>query len=90
MIELNNVSFSYGDRPILKNVTFKIDQSESVVIMGPSGSGKSTILRLILGLNCPQRGSILVDGENICTMSEREKREIRKGDRDGLPGWRFI
>ncbi len=79
MIELNNVSFAYGDRPILKNVTFKIEQSESVVIMGPSGSGKSTILRLILGLNCPQRGSLEINGENICVMKEDQKREIRKG-----------
>ncbi len=79
MIELNNVSFSYGDRPILKDVTFKIDQSESVVIMGPSGSGKSTVLRLILGLICPQKGSLLIDGENICVMSEAQKREVRKG-----------
>ncbi|MCM2272611.1 MAG: ATP-binding cassette domain-containing protein [candidate division Zixibacteria bacterium] len=79
MIELNNVSFAYGDRPILTNVTFKIEQSESVVIMGPSGSGKSTILRLILGLNCPQRGSLLINGENICVMKEDQKREIRKG-----------
>ena len=79
MIELNNISFSYGDKPILKNVTLKIDQSESVVIMGPSGSGKSTILRLILGLNCPQSGSLFINGENICTMKEEQKREVRKG-----------
>jgi phospholipid/cholesterol/gamma-HCH transport system ATP-binding protein len=79
MIELNNISFSYGDKPILKNLTLKIDTSESVVIMGPSGSGKSTILRLILGLNCPQRGSLLINGENICTMKEEQKREVRKG-----------
>lgn len=78
MIELNNVSFAYGDKPVLKNITFTIDQSESICIMGPSGSGKSTILRLILGLNCPQRGSILVDGQNICIMTERQKQEIRK------------
>jgi phospholipid/cholesterol/gamma-HCH transport system ATP-binding protein len=79
MIELNNISFSYGDKPILKNLTLKIDTSESVVIMGPSGSGKSTILRLILGLNCPQRGSLLINGEYICTMKEEQKREVRKG-----------
>ena len=48
------------------------------MIMGPSGSGKSTILRLILGLECPQRGEILIDGQNICRMKERQKQEIRK------------
>ena len=78
MIEFKSVNFSYEQRPILKNVSFKIDDGESVVIMGPSGSGKSTILRLILGLECPQLGQILVDGQNICVMKERQKQEIRK------------
>lgn len=79
MIEIKNVSFSYGERPILKNVSFKVESSESVVIMGPSGSGKSTILRLILGLECPQSGEIIINGQNICRMKERDKQEIRKG-----------
>lgn len=78
MIELRNVDFSYGERPILKNVSFRIDEKESVVIMGPSGSGKSTILRLILGLEDPQRGDVLVDGEIINALPERKKRELRK------------
>jgi phospholipid/cholesterol/gamma-HCH transport system ATP-binding protein len=78
MIEFRNVDFSYGDRPIIRNVSFHIQEEESVVIMGPSGSGKSTVLRLILGLECPQGGEILIDGQNICRMKERQKQEIRK------------
>ena len=78
MIELRNVDFSYDERPILKNVSFKVGPDESVVIMGPSGSGKSTILRLILGLECPQRGQVMIHGDNICTMKESLKRELRK------------
>jgi len=78
MIEFKSVNFSYEERPILKNVSFRIEDGESVVIMGPSGSGKSTILRLILGLECPQLGQILVDGQNICVMKEKQKQEIRK------------
>lgn len=78
MIELRNVSFSYGVKSVLKDVSFRLEQDESVVIMGPSGSGKSTILRLILGLLCPEIGQILIDGQNICTMKERAKQEIRK------------
>ncbi|UCG62530.1 MAG: ATP-binding cassette domain-containing protein [Candidatus Zixiibacteriota bacterium] len=78
MIEFRGVDFSYEDRPVIKNVSFQIEERESVVIMGPSGSGKSTILRLILGLECPQKGDILVDGQNICRMKDREKQEIRK------------
>ncbi|MBD3401797.1 ATP-binding cassette domain-containing protein [candidate division GN15 bacterium] len=78
MIQLENVTFAYDERPILKNVSFSIDETESVVIMGPSGSGKSTILRLIMGLECPQEGKILVDDANICVMNERQKQEVRK------------
>ncbi len=78
MIEIKNVSFSYGDTPVLKNISFNVGSSESVVVMGPSGSGKSTILRLILGLECPQSGEICVDGLNICNLKEKEKQEIRK------------
>ncbi len=78
MIELQNVSFGYDSRVVLKNVSLRIDQDESVAIMGPSGSGKSTILRLILGLESPQSGAVLINGESICDLGESEKREIRK------------
>ncbi len=78
MIEFKNVSFSYGDKDVLKNISFRVEDSESLVIMGPSGSGKSTILRLALGLECPQKGEIFFDNKNICVMKESEKREIRK------------
>lgn len=78
MIELKRVHFSYDDTPVLKDVSFEIKDSESVVIMGPSGSGKSTILRLILGLECPQQGAVLVDHKDICHIRPAELREIRK------------
>ena len=78
MIELRNVNFSYEERPILRDVSFTIDDNETVVIMGPSGSGKSTILRLILGLECPQSGQVIIDGQNICVMKGKPLREIRK------------
>ncbi len=78
MIELRKVSFTYGDKPVLRNVSFRVEHSEAVVIMGPSGSGKSTILRLILGLENPQQGQVLIDGQDISTLKEKEKREIRK------------
>ena len=78
MIELNNVSFSYDTRMVLTRISLRIDQDESVAIMGPSGSGKSTILRLILGLETPQSGAVLIDGQNISALREGQKREIRK------------
>ena len=78
MIQIKNVSFAYDERPVLKNISFDVADKESLVIMGPSGSGKSTILRLLLGLDCPQEGSILFNGRDICRMKEKEKRKIRQ------------
>lgn len=78
MIELRNVSFSYGELLVLNNISFRVADKESLVVLGPSGSGKSTILRLILGLECPREGDVLIDGENICVMTDRQKQEIRK------------
>jgi len=78
MIELRSINFSYWDKQVLRDVSFKVSEAEMVVIMGPSGSGKSTILRLILGLDCPQTGQLLVDGQNICALKERAKQKVRK------------
>ena len=78
MIELRHVHFAYGTQPVLRDVSFLVDDSEAVVIMGPSGSGKSTILRLILGLDSPQEGEVLVDYNDVCRMRQKELREVRK------------
>jgi phospholipid/cholesterol/gamma-HCH transport system ATP-binding protein len=78
MIEFRHVDFSYDDKQVLKDVSFHIPDGESRVIMGHSGSGKSTILRLILGLNKPDSGEILVEDKNICKMKLKDLREIRK------------
>ncbi len=79
MIEFKNVNFSFDDVPIIKNVSFTVPDGESRVIMGHSGSGKSTMLRLILGLEKPDSGDILVDGISIVGIKEKRLREIRKG-----------
>lgn len=78
MIELRGVDFSYGDKPVLRNVSFDVNDGEMLVVMGPSGSGKSTVLRLLLGLECPQKGQVIVNGNNICGMKERDKQKVRK------------
>lgn len=78
MIRLENVTFGYGEEPVLRNVSFQIPPGESRVILGPSGSGKSTILRLILGLECPWDGDVLIDGTSVCGMNLRQLREVRK------------
>ncbi len=78
MIELKNVDFAYEDKDVLHDVSFRVEASEAVAIMGPSGSGKSTILRLILGLESPQRGQVIIDGQDISAVREKTRRDIRK------------
>ena len=78
MIRLENVTYGYGDTPVLQDVSFRIAPGESRVIMGPSGSGKSTILRLVLGLDCPWSGRIFVDDRDICALKSKELQAVRK------------
>jgi len=65
MIRFNNVTKHMGGLPILQNITFEIQDYESVAILGPSGSGKTTLLRLIAGTLQPDAGTIEVDSSRI-------------------------
>jgi phospholipid/cholesterol/gamma-HCH transport system ATP-binding protein len=77
MIEFDRVSFSYGPRFVLREVSFTIQAHERVAILGESGVGKTTILKLILGLIRPDSGRISIDGEDIVHLTEEELRKIR-------------
>jgi phospholipid/cholesterol/gamma-HCH transport system ATP-binding protein len=77
MIVFDRVSFSYGSRPVFKEVSFSIQAGEKVAILGGSGEGKTTLLKLILGLLRPDSGKILIDGKDITERSEDELREAR-------------
>jgi phospholipid/cholesterol/gamma-HCH transport system ATP-binding protein len=78
MIEFKNVSKSFNDDVVLKNINLTIMRGETKMIMGASGSGKSTILKLLLGLIRPDSGQIFVEGRDITAMSERELVEVRR------------
>lgn len=64
IIEAHNLNFSYQDTPVLKNVSFSVDQGQFVGVIGPNGGGKTTLLKLILGFLEPTSGSLTVFGEN--------------------------
>jgi ATP-binding cassette, subfamily C, bacterial len=73
-IEIRGVSFAYGERRILDDVSFVIPAREVTALIGPSGSGKSTIADMLLGLLEPGEGSILVDGRPIDASARRNWR----------------
>ena len=74
IIEVNNLTKSFDNNIILKNVNFHLLEGESLAIIGASGSGKSVLLKNIIGLLKPDKGSIKINSEEIINVS-RSKRE---------------
>ena len=77
-IEMKDVAFAYGDRPILKNINFSIPQGNFAAVMGGSGSGKTTLMRLITGQIRPQSGQVLIEGRDLAGFSADELYEHRR------------
>ena len=77
MIEFEKVSFSYGDRHVLRDVSFSMQAHERLAILGGSGEGKTTILKLILGLVDADSGKIIIEGDDITNKTEDELRQVR-------------
>lgn len=68
-LQFKNVNFAYPDqKPIFKNLSFTVEDGQSVAIVGPTGAGKSTIMRLIYRFYDVNGGSIEIDGNNISKM----------------------
>ena len=65
IIEFENISLSYGNRVILDNISFKINEGQIFGMLGPNGVGKSTIFNLITGLIPPKTGRIKINGEDV-------------------------
>jgi len=77
-IEVRNLTTHYGDREILKNISFTIPRGKTTVILGGSGCGKSTLLKHLIGLLKPTRGNILINDNDITTMNEEEMNNVRQ------------
>lgn len=70
-VEFSNVSFSYTpEKIILKNISFVAPAGKTVALVGPSGAGKSTIVRLLFRFYDVEHGAILIDGQNIKTITQ--------------------
>ncbi|MFP3945151.1 MAG: ABC transporter ATP-binding protein [Alphaproteobacteria bacterium] len=77
-IELRDVHKSFGRKQVLRGIDLRVDRGKSVVVIGGSGTGKSVMLKCILGLIEPDRGSIKVDGEEVTKLSAGERDRVRE------------
>ena len=98
-IALADVHKRFGNNVVLNGIDLTVERGESVVIIGGSGSGKSVLLKCILGLIRPDRGSIRIDGEEVIGLKGRELERVRgqigmlfQGGAlfDSLPVWRNV
>jgi phospholipid/cholesterol/gamma-HCH transport system ATP-binding protein len=77
-ISFEHVYMSFGDFVVLDDVSFFVMPGETLCILGRSGVGKSVSLQILLGFLTPDKGNVMVAGENICTFSERQLQDIRR------------
>lgn len=65
MIELKGIRKKFGELEILKGVDLKVEEGETIALMGPSGSGKSVLLKIVTGLIPPDEGEVIINGEKV-------------------------
>jgi phospholipid/cholesterol/gamma-HCH transport system ATP-binding protein len=76
-VVLDRVSFAFDDQVVLENVSFSVPKAGMTILLGASGAGKSVLLKLVLGLFRPDSGTILVNGQRVDTMPERDLLRLR-------------
>ena len=78
MIEARQLKKSFGPQRVLDGVDLRVEKGESVVIIGRSGGGKSILLKHLIGLLRPEEGDVIIDGESIARMNERQLLKVRR------------
>jgi phospholipid/cholesterol/gamma-HCH transport system ATP-binding protein len=78
-LRCDGLTLAFGSKVILQDLTFSVRQGSVFAVMGGSGCGKSTVLRALIGLLRPARGSVLIDGEDIWAASAERRAEICRG-----------
>jgi len=71
LLELQDVSFAYGDREVLTAVSLRLEAGTTVAVVGPNGAGKTTLLRVAGGLLAPTRGRVLLEGHDLARIPRR-------------------
>ncbi len=72
MMEVKNLSFSYGTHEVLKNISFSAEYGEVLSVLGPNAVGKSTLFSCILRLLTPKNGEILIDGNSVASLTAKQ------------------
>ncbi|MFC5511255.1 ABC transporter ATP-binding protein [Massilia jejuensis] len=78
MLELSNLTKTYGGRTVLSNLSHRFEPGRFVAIMGESGVGKSTLLNLIAGLDAPDSGEVIVDGIAMAALDDDAATRLRR------------
>ena len=78
LIDVQDLYKSFNGFPVLKGINLKIPEGTTTVILGGSGSGKTVLMKHIMGLFKPDRGQVIVDGQNVSTMSRQELAVFRQ------------
>ena len=79
LLELENIYFERDNRKILDNINLKLDLGKFIAITGPNGSGKSTLVKIIMGIEKPDSGKIILDGKNITNLAINERANLGIG-----------
>jgi phospholipid/cholesterol/gamma-HCH transport system ATP-binding protein len=77
MIELRGVRKRFGKQVVLDGVDFRVQEGETVALLGPSGTGKSVLLKTIIGLIRPDEGTVVVDDKPVARLSRKELAHLR-------------
>jgi len=77
VLVFRKVTISFDGPPVLEDISFSVGPHETRILLGPAGVGKSVLLKLANGLNCPDRGNILLFGENIVHIPEQDLLPLR-------------
>ena len=73
-VELSHVTFGYGEKEVLHDLSMTVKQGEQITLIGRTGAGKSTVFKLLLGLYPPQEGTVTIGGVKVSDITDRERR----------------
>ena len=73
-VELSHVTFGYGEKEVLHDLSMTVKQGEQITLIGRTGAGKSTVFKLLLGLYPPQEGTVTIGGVPVAAITDRERR----------------